>query len=81
MTWKHFIEIAESFNSDITCQLGYGKPEIALAVYDAAAHLCACFKKSNSNFDAARFRQALVVNITGGNKHDDWFLQQIELGK
>jgi len=64
MTRKHFIEIAQNFNMDIIFHLNNDRPHAALAVYFAATHLCPCFVRSNPNFDANRFKQALVVNIT-----------------
>ena len=77
MTRKHFIEIAQNLNADILYHLNNGRPETALAVYDAATHLCPCFSRSNPNFDAERFKQALVVNIKIDNAFHSWFLKQI----
>tara|TARA_R110000824_G_scaffold210670_1_gene396565 strand:- start:29 stop:403 length:375 start_codon:yes stop_codon:yes gene_type:complete len=64
MTRKHFIEIAQNFNMDIIFHLNNDRTGTALAVYYAATHLCPCFGRSNSSFDEARFKQALIVNIT-----------------
>jgi len=87
MTRKHFTEIAQNFNMDIIFHLNNDRPETALAVYFAATHLCPCFSRGNPNFDADRFKQALVVNITrtvgcsnsrnAKGIHTDYFLDEV----
>lgn len=84
MTRKHFIEIAQNFNMDIIFHLNNDRTGTALAVYYAATHLCPCFGRSNSSFDEARFKQALIVNIkrsvgwSGLKSNESMFLDEIE---
>ena len=77
MTRKHFIAIAKTFNENIVSHLRFGDVREAVAVHDCATALYSPFVEINPNFDAARWRKALVAGIPTSNKYQQRFFELI----
>ena len=77
MKRKHFIAIAKTFNQVINSHIRSGEVNEAVAVHDCATALYSPFVEINPNFDAARWRKALVEGIPTSDKYQQEFFENI----